>query len=211
MAPVFIISATGTQTPGWVIPLTCVIYGAFVILAAVMIAKDITLFRDKTLRKLPAIFQNNTALRRTMTALIILVPSLLWPVIVAITFPIIVVIWIVTEIQKCRERRQARQQTEQDLDLEWGANEPLNGETQQDVTDEEHQTGEPSIVNPAMAQVTEPPPAYTPYPSVLATLQTQWVQTSDRNSERYIRHLNNTRTPEEMLRSASRVAMIPRR
>lgn len=209
MAPVFIFSAN--QTPAWVIPLTCIVYGAFVIFVAFMIAKDISLFREKTLRKLPTIFQNNKALRRTMTALIIIVPSLLWPVIVAITFPIIVVVWLVTEIQKCRERRQARQQTEQDLDLEWGANEPLNGENQQDVTDEDHQTGEPSTANPAMAQVTEPPPAYTPYPSVLATLQTQWVQTSDRNSERYIRQLNNTRTPEEMLRSASRVTMIPRR
>lgn len=210
MAPVFIISATGTQTPGWVIPLTCVIYGAFVILAAFMIAKDISLFREKTLRKLPAIFQNNTALRRTMTALIILVPSLLWPVIVAITFPIIVVVWLVTEIQKCRERRQARRQTEQDPDLEPGTIEPLIGEHRQNITNEDRQTGESSIASPATAQVTEPPPAYTPYPSVLATLQTQWVQTSDRNSERYIRHLNNTRTPEEMLRSASRVTMIPR-
>lgn len=209
MAPVYIISTT--QIPVWAIPLTCIIYGAFVIFTAFMIAKDITLFREKTLCKLPAIFQENTTLRRTLTALIIIMPSLLWPVIVAITFPIIVVVWLVTEIQKSRERRQARRQTEQDPDLELGANEPLVGENQQDVTGEDHQTGEPSIASPAMAQVTEPPPAYTPYPSVLATLQTQWVQTSDRNSERYIRHLNNRRTPEDMLRSASRVAMIPRR
>lgn len=211
MAPVYIPVISTTQTPGWVFPLTCVIYGAFVIFAAFMIAKDISLFRDKTLRKLPVIFQNNTALRRTLTALIILVPSLLWPVIVAITLPIIVVVWLVTEIQKCRGRRQARRQTEEAPDLEPGTIEPLIGENRQDITDENRQTGEPSIANPATAQVTEPPPAYTPYPSILATLQTQWVQTSDRNSEQHILLLNNKRTPEEMLRSARRVTMIPRR
>ncbi|KAH8756349.1 hypothetical protein F5883DRAFT_526186 [Diaporthe sp. PMI_573] len=200
------------QSPGWLIPTICVVYGLLAIFTAFLVTKNISDFRDKALRRLPARFEDHAFIRGTLTALIIIVPSLLWPMIMAVTLPIIAALWLLAEIRKCRERRLARRQTERAPDLERGVLNPDNGEHRENGIDEGRQMGEPSI---PMVQITEPPPAYTPYPSVLATLQTQWLQTSDRNAERHIVHLNTRRipwrTPEEMLGSASRVTMIPPR
>lgn len=209
MALVYIIPTH--QSLGWLIPTISVVYGLLAFFTAFLIVKNISDFREKALRKLLARFQNHTSIRGTLTALIIVVPSLLWPLTMTITLPIIATIWLVTEIQQCRENRLNRRQTERVPDLELGVLNSENGELRWNEIDGRRQTGEPSIPNPGMVQVTEPPPAYMPYPSVLATLQTQWLQTSDRNAERYIVLLNNWRTPEDMIQSSSRVTMIPAR
>ncbi|KAK7699050.1 hypothetical protein SLS64_011964 [Diaporthe eres] len=150
-------------------------------------------------------------LRVTVTALFILVPSLLWPVILAITVPAIGIVWLASEIQQCRVSRIKRRQTEQIGDLERAIFKSRNGENPQNVNEPGGQAGDLSIPSPAMVLVPGPPPVYTPYAPAHTIHQGQWRRTSDRSAEQSCFLLNNGRTPDELLRSSDRVNMIPAR
>lgn len=201
-----------TQThEGWLIPTVCVVYGALAIFTAFTIAKNISLWCEKVRRKLPASIQDHSILQNTTKTLIVLMPSLLWPVVLAIALPIISIARLSSEIEQCRGRRRARRQSEPGADLERGIPDSQNGGHSQNGNEQEEQAGEQDSPGPAMTLVTEPPPVYTPYARAHTTHQGQWRRSSDRDAERYCFRLNNDRTPEEMLRSATRVTMIPAR
>lgn len=200
-----------TQThEGWLIPTVCVVYGALAIFTAFTIAKNISLWCEKVRRKLPASIQDHSILQNTTKTLIVIMPSLLWPVVLAIALPIIAIVRLSSEIEQCRGRRRARRQSEPDADMERGmAN--SNGGHRQSGNGQGDQEDELPTCGPAMALVNEPPPVYTPYARAHTSHQGQWRRSSDSDAERYCFRLNNDRTPEEMLRSATRVTMIPAR
>lgn len=206
------VRVNATQThEGWLIPTACVVYGALAIFTAFAIAKNISLWREKVRRKLPATIQDHLVLRNTTTTFIVLVPSLFWPVLLAIAVPIIATFWLASEIEKCRGRKRAHRQSEPDADLERAIPDSRNGEYRHNADGQGDQTGEQHTPNPAMALVSEPPPIYTPYTRAHTTQQGHWRRSSDRDAERYCFRLNNDRTPEEMVRSATWVTMIPPR
>lgn len=196
---------------GWFIPTICVIYGALAIFTALVIAKNIPVWREKVLRKLPATVQDHTILRVTVTGLFIIVPSLLWPVVLALTIPTIAIIWLASEIEECRVSRLKRRQTEQIADLERAIFNSRGAQHRQNVNEQGGQAGNLFIPSPAMALVTEPPPVYTPYAPAHTIHQGQWRRTSDWCAEQSCFVLNNGRTPSELLISSSRVNMIPAR
>lgn len=196
---------------GLVIPMICVIYGALVVFTAFVIAKNISPWREKALRKLPATFQDHTVLRRTTVALLVLVPSLLWPVILAVSIPAIAIAWLASEVQQFRTRRLLHRQTQQVADLERAMCSSRHGEHQQNGSEEGGQPGISSVPGPAMVLVTEPPPVYTPYAPAHTTRQGQWRRDTDRNAERHCFLLNDGRTPDELLKSSERANMIPSR
>lgn len=155
-----------TQThERWLIPAICVIYGALVISTAFVIARNISFLRKKGFRKLPANLQDHAVLRGTVTALIILVPSLFWPVILAVEISAIAIAIarLASEFQQRRGRRLARRQTEQVADLERAVCNSRNGEYRQNGNEHDGGTGVIPVHSPAMAPVAEPPPVYTPY------------------------------------------------
>lgn len=201
-----------TQThEGWIIPTVCAVYGALAIFTAFTIAKTFSLWREKVRRKLPASIQDHFILRNTTKTLIVLVPSLLWPIVLVITIPTIATVWIASEIEKCRGRRLSRRQSQRDADLERGISDSENGGHRQDGNGQGEQEEELPTSGLDMALVSEPPPVYAPYARAHTTHQGQWRRSSDRDAERYCFRLNNDRTPEEMIRSASWVTMIPAR
>lgn len=186
------------------------IYGFFAIVTALLIAKDVSHWREKALQRLPAALQESAILRGTVKPLLILIPSLLWPVILAITFLTIVIGRIALEIKQCRGRRLARRQMEQNADLERAIRNSRNGEHRHMTNghDERAREQPPSL---AMVPVTEPPPVYTPYVPVHTIHQGQWQRASDRIAEQHCFLLYDCRTPAEWLRSSGRVSMIPSR
>lgn len=196
---------------GWFIPTICVIYGALAIFTALVIAKNIPVWREKVLRKLPATVQDHTILRGTVTGLFIIVPSLLWPVVLTLTIPTIAIIWLASEIEECRVSRLKRRQTEQIADLERAIFNFRGSQHRQNVNEQGGQAVNIFIPSPAMALVTEPPPVYTPYAPAHTIHQGQWRRTSDWCAEQSCFVLNNGRTPSELLTSSSRVNMIPAR
>jgi hypothetical protein len=197
------------QTPTWVI---LVVYATYVIVSmsiAVMIIQNITDLRNKTLRKFPARFRGFFFTRVTLNAMIIIFPSLLWPLIMATCLPIYFIFWLAVEVEKLCDYSHGRRGTEQQPDVELPVlnPNPYAGAQRRnlDGIDDGHQTagGRPGI---HMVPVTGPPPPYRPYPTVLETLQTQWLQVSDRDAERHIFVLNSERealrVPEDLLQSA---------
>lgn len=108
----------------WFVTLLCTIWGVTALLVAMLlalsIAKDLSFWREKIMPKLPASFQDNTAIRRTITAIIIIVPALTWPIWVAIALPLILTGWVVAHILEClTQRRESKKKP----DLEMG---PIN-------------------------------------------------------------------------------------
>lgn len=196
---------------GWVIPTICTVYGALAIFTAFVITMNISTWRERVLRKLSLTVQDHTIVRVTVTALFILVPSLLWPVILAITIPTIAIACLASEIQECRVSRLKRRQTEQIADLERAIFNSRNGEHRQNVSEQGGHAGDLFIPSPAMGLVTEPPPVYTPYAPAHTIHQGQWRRTPDWCAEQSCFLLNNGRTPDELLRSSNRVNMIPAR
>lgn len=196
---------------GWVIPMICTVYGALAIFTAFVIAMNLSTWREKVLRKLPATVQDHTIFRATVTALFILVPSLLWPVIVAVTLPTIAIIWLASEIEECRVSRLKRRQTERHADLERAIFNSRHGPHRPNANERGSQSGEISMPSPAVVQVTEPPPVYTPYVPAHTIHEGQWRRTSDWCAEQSCFLLNNSRTPNKLLTSSSRVNTIPAR
>ncbi|KAG6364233.1 hypothetical protein INS49_005831 [Diaporthe citri] len=196
---------------GWLVPTICTVYGALAIFTAFMIAMNISIWREKVLRKLPATVQDHTILRGTVTALFVLVPSLLWPVILAITISTTAIIWLASEIEECRVSQLKRRQTEQRADLERAIFNSRHGEHRPNTNEQGGQAVEMSMPSPAMVHVTEPPPVYTPYAPAHTVHQGQWRRTPDWCAEQHCFLLNNARTPDELLGSSSRVNMIPSR
>lgn len=161
-----------TQThERWLIPAICVIYGALVISTPFMIARNISFLRQKAFRKLPANLQDHAVLRGTVTALIILVPSLFWPVILAVDISAIAIARLASEFQQRRGRRHARRQMEQVTDPERAVCNSRNGEYGQNGNEHDGWPGVIPFHSPAMAPVAEPPPVYTPYAPAHTTSQ----------------------------------------
>lgn len=196
---------------GWLIPTMCTVYGALALFTAFVVAKNNPLWRGKALREVPPTLQDHTILRGTITALVTIVPSLLWPVVLAISIPAIAIIWIAPELRERRGHRLSGSQTERIADLERNNFISRNREHRQNVNEHHSQTGGPSIPSPAVPAVTEPPPVYTPYSPAQTARRTQWRRTRDRSAGQYCVVLNNDKTPDELLRSSGRVHMIPAR
>lgn len=188
-----------------------VIYGFFAIVTALLIAKDVSHWREKVLQRLPAALQESAILQGTVKPLLILIPSLFWPVILAISFLTIVIGRIALEIKQCRGRRLAHRQMEQNADLERTIRNSRNGEHPHNTVEHDDRARELSLPSLAMVPVTEPPPVYTPYVPVHTIHQGQWQRASDRSAEQHCFLLYDCRTPAECLRSSGRVSMIPSR
>lgn len=167
----------GQTHDGWVIPTICAVYGALVIFTAFLIAKDISYWRKEALKKLPDFFKDseNPVLRATLTALLILIPALLWPAVLSISSTIIIIVWATTVIEDCRgstttPRRNARKA----VDLEQGVCHSPDGDHCQDANEQDDHLGGLSTLSPVTTAISEPPPVYTPYPTAHTLHQNQW-------------------------------------
>lgn len=143
----------------WWIPALCIVDVALTIFLALVIAKYTSVWQAKALRKLPATFQNRTVLQGTMLILLILVASLLGRAILVISVHIIAIIWLASEIEKHPGRRLARQRMEQNIELELPDMISQGAEHRRNSSEQDSQSDELSISGPAMARITEPPPA----------------------------------------------------
>ncbi|KAL1858108.1 hypothetical protein Daus18300_010109 [Diaporthe australafricana] len=110
------------------VPVVCIVWGATAVFIALVVAtlviKDLTVWRGKILPKLPASFNDNATLRRTITALIIIVPAITWPVWIALGLPLIIIGWAVAHILECVDTRRERGNAP---DLELGTVNTPNG------------------------------------------------------------------------------------
>lgn len=232
MAPT---SNTQTHQPTTAVIATIgMIYGLMAFVTVCLIARNISTFREKALRKLPTRLQENAFIKGTLQALIIVVPSLLWPLFLLPVLFTIAGNRLETENQQVPdlERRASnagsQSGSDSDSDSEFQSDELRRRETDDTLGSRgaappyihapPYVARAPSmpsaahIRSPARANTAMAPPAYAPYPTVLATLQTQWIQMSDRTAESYIRLLNDddTRTTPEMTQSGSRATIPPR-
>lgn len=188
-----------------------VVYGLFAIISALLLAKDISLWRANAFDSLPPAFQNCAILRGTVTFLFVIIVSLLSPIVLAISFLTIVIVRLASKAKQSLRHRAARWQTEQIADPERAISNTRNGEHRQNTSENGDRADELSIPSLAMVPFTEPPPVYTPYEPARILRQGQWRRASDRSAERHCFLLNDVRTPDELLISSNKVNMIPSR
>lgn len=188
-----------------------VVYGLFAIISALLLAKDISLWRANAFDSLPPAFQNYAILRGTVTVLFVIIVSLLSPVVLAISFLTIVTVRLASKANQSLRHRAARWQTEQIADPERATCNTRNGDNRQNTNENGYRADELSIPSLAMVPLTEPPPVYTPYVPAHTIRQGQWRRASDRTAERHCFLLNDVRTPDEFLRSSNKVTMKPSR
>lgn len=188
-----------------------VVYGLFAIVSALLLAKDISLWRANALNRLPPAFQDLAILRVTVTILFVIIVSLLSPVVLAISFLTIVIGRLASRIKQSLRHQPARRQKEQIADPERAISNIRNSDHWQNTNENRSRVDELSISSPYMVPLTEPPPVYTPYTPAHTIRQGQWRRASDRSAERHCFLLNDVRTPDELLRSSNKVTMIPSR
>lgn len=188
-----------------------VVYGLFAIVSALLLAKDISVWRGKALHRLPPAFKNHAIFRGTVTVLFVFIVALLSPVILAISFLTIVIVKLSSKIKQSLRHRPALRQTEQIADPERAIFNIRDVENRQNTNEDGDRADELSIPSLAMVPFTEPPPVYTPYAPARTIRQGQWRRASDRSAERHCLLLKDVRTPDELLRSSNKVNMIPSR
>ncbi|POS72092.1 hypothetical protein DHEL01_v209516 [Diaporthe helianthi] len=216
----------------WLIPTIGVVYGLMVFFTVGLIARNISTFREKALHHLPTRLQENIFIRDTLQALAIVVSSLLWPFfLITISFFIAGERFAPESSGQVPDLGRAVSSSDSDSDSEFDEL-AMNETTETDTDTLDSRGAAPPYIHspPYVARVasmptaayirslarrntTEPPPAYAPYPSVLDTIHTQWLQISDRTAESYIRFMNDLdiRTPPDTTQTGSRVTIIPRR